>query len=65
MHIPQDRLFREQRERYRLQFTCERCAQFDDVGEKCAHGYPTTQHRDAYYADESAPLVFCKHFEIA
>lgn len=64
MHLPQDARFREQRERYRLQFTCERCALFDDERESCAHGYPTTQHRDAFYADESAPLVFCKHFEL-
>lgn len=65
MHIPQDALFREQRERYRLRFTCEDCAQFDEARETCAHGYPTEQHREARYRDEHAVLVFCKHFELA
>lgn len=64
MKIPQDERFREQRRRYRLQFTCERCALFDDQTEKCAHGYPTSEHRDAHYENENAPLVFCKHYEM-
>jgi hypothetical protein len=62
--IPQDERFREQRRRFRLHFTCEHCALFDDKTEQCAHGYPTREHRDAHYEDESAPLVFCKHFEL-
>jgi hypothetical protein len=65
MKIPQDARFREQRERFRLRFTCEHCAQFDDVKETCAHGYPTAAHREAVYDDPDAPLVFCKHFELA
>ena len=64
MKILQDARFREQRERYRLRFTCEDCALFDDVKETCAHGYPTREHRDAHYQDEAAPVVFCKHFEL-
>ena len=64
MKIPQDARFREQRRLYRLQFTCESCALFDDRTEACAHGYPTREHRDAHYEDEAAPLVFCKHFEM-
>jgi hypothetical protein len=65
MKIVQDERFREQREHFRLRFTCEHCALFDDVKETCAHGYPTTEHRDAHYRDPDAPLVFCKHFELA
>lgn len=64
MKIPQDARFREQRERYRLRFTCEHCALFDDRNEVCAHGFPTAEHRDAHYEDETAKLVFCKHFEL-
>lgn len=64
MKLPQDEVFREQRERYRLRFTCEHCALFDDAKEKCAHGYPTTEHRDAHYERPDALLVFCKHFEL-
>ena len=64
MKIPQDANFREQRRRYQLRFTCESCALFDDKTEKCAHGYPTNEHRDAHYEDDNALLVFCKHFEL-
>lgn len=64
MKLPQDAHFREQAKKYRLRFTCEKCALFDDVTEKCAHGYPTSEHRDAHYENESALLVFCKHFEL-
>jgi hypothetical protein len=63
--ILQDERFREQRSRYRLRFTCEHCALFDDEKETCAHGYPTSEHRDAHYENPDAPLVFCKHFELA
>jgi hypothetical protein len=64
LKLPQDATFREQRERYRLRFTCESCALFDDQRETCAHGYPTTEHRNAHYEREDALLVFCKHFEL-
>lgn len=64
MKIPQDELFREQRSRFRLRFTCEDCTLFDDETEKCAHGYPNTEHRNAHYEDDNAALVFCKHFEL-
>jgi len=62
--IPQDERFREQRSRYRLRFTCEHCALFDDRNETCAHGFPTAEHREAHYEDPQAALVFCKHFEL-
>ena len=64
MKIAQDERFRDQRERFHLRFTCEDCALFDDAREACAHGFPTTEHRQAYYRDPDAPLVFCKHFEL-
>jgi len=64
VHQKQDAKFLEQRERFRLQFTCERCALFDEAKQLCAHGFPTEPHRDARYADDHAPLVFCKHFEL-
>jgi hypothetical protein len=53
-----------QDERFRLRFTCEFCALFDEQRETCAHGYPTTEHREARYADPEASIVFCKHFEL-
>jgi hypothetical protein len=62
--IVQDPRFREQRERFRLRFTCEDCTLFDDRTEQCAHGYPTAEHRDAHYRDPDALVVFCKHFEL-
>ena len=64
MKLPQDARFREQAEKFRLRFTCEHCALFDERRETCAHGYPTAEHRDAHYADPDALLVFCKHFEL-
>jgi hypothetical protein len=64
MKLEQTAAFREQRERFRLRFTCEHCAMFDEQRESCAHGYPTTEHREARYQDPEARLVFCKHFEL-
>lgn len=64
MKLPQDAVFRQQRERYALRFTCEHCALFDPEREACAHGFPTEEHRLAYYARADAPLVFCKDFEL-
>jgi hypothetical protein len=62
--IEQDAVFRDQRGRYRLRFNCEYCALFDDVNERCAHGYPTAEHREKHYDDPNARIVFCKHFEL-
>jgi hypothetical protein len=63
--IEQDATFRDQRERYHLRFNCEHCAMFDDEHERCAHGYPTTEHREQHYRDPEARVVFCKHFELS
>ena len=64
MKVPQPAGFAEQRERLALRFTCEHCALFDPEHERCAHGYPTEEHRDAYYARPGVLLVFCKDFEL-
>ena len=63
MKVEQDARFREQRERYVLQWTCEACALFDpEAG--CAHGYPTHRHRTSRYEDPTADHLFCKDFEL-
>jgi hypothetical protein len=64
MLIDNDARFREERERFALRFTCEHCAHFDPDRERCAHGYPTAEHRLARYDDETAPVVFCKEWEL-
>jgi hypothetical protein len=56
--------FAAQRERLALRFTCEDCALFDPEREACAHGFPTDEHRQRYYARPGAELVFCKDFEL-
>lgn len=64
MKLPQDATFRAERNRYALRFTCEDCALFDDVRERCAHGFPTDEHRAARYVDSASAVVFCKDFEL-
>jgi hypothetical protein len=64
MIVPQDAIFRDERERYRLRFTCEDCALFDDRDRSCAHGYPTADHRTVRYLDPEAPIIFCKDFDL-
>jgi len=62
--LPQLASFGEQRERFALRFTCEHCALFDPEHESCSHGFPTDEHRLAYYERRDLPLVFCKDFEL-
>ena len=64
MRIPQDERFRREREQFRLCFCCEDCALFDPSAERCVHGYPCWQHREARYRDPEADLLFCKDFEL-
>ena len=64
MRLPQHPDFAAQRARFVLRFTCEDCALFDPELQRCAHGFPTDEHRDAHYASREAPLVFCKDFEM-
>lgn len=64
MKLPQYPGFREDRRRFALRFTCEDCALFDPEHELCSHGFPTEEHRFAYYESPTAELVFCKDFEL-
>ena len=64
MKLPLYAGFRVERERFALRFTCEHCALFDPEHERCAHGFPTDEHRLAYYERSDAELVFCKDFEL-
>ena len=64
MRLPQDERFREERKRFKLRFCCEHCALFDANKPRCAHGFPTLEHREARYEDPEARLVFCKEFEL-
>jgi hypothetical protein len=63
--LPQYAGFRGERERFALRFTCEHCALFDPDHNRCAHGFPTDEHRLAYYDRSDAEIVFCKDFELA
>jgi len=65
MRIAQDARFRAERARFSLRFGCEDCAMFDPSGGACAHGFPTSEHREARYDDPDALLVFCKEWEAA
>jgi hypothetical protein len=65
LKVPQDARFRLQRASFNLRFTCEHCALFESERGTCAHGYPTDEHRERYYESETAPIVFCKDFELA
>jgi len=65
MRIAQDARFREERARFELRFGCEDCAIFEPSLGACAHGYPTSEHREKHYEDPDAPLVFCKEWECA
>jgi hypothetical protein len=64
MRLPQAPDFAGQRERYALRFTCEHCSLFDPDSGRCAHGFPTEDHRLARYEDVRASLVFCKDFDL-
>jgi hypothetical protein len=63
LRLPYDPRFDEQRERFALRFTCEHCALFDAERERCAHGFPTDEHRLAFYATPG-PIVICKDFQL-
>jgi hypothetical protein len=56
--------FESERQRYRLRFTCEHCTYFDVQRERCMHGYPNAEHREARYREPSETLLFCKEFEL-
>lgn len=56
--------FRGERERFGLRFTCEHCTYFDVTRERCMHGYPNQEHREARYREPTETLLFCKEFEL-
>lgn len=63
MKTPLDARTRLELARFRLAFTCERCAQFDEPRGLCSLGYPNDDHREAPLEGREA-LVFCKEFEL-
>jgi len=59
--------FQAERTRFALRFTCEHCTYFQVELERCSHGYPNAEHRDARYLyrdGAQTELVFCKEFEL-
>lgn len=65
MRLPLGAEFRDQWERFAFRFCCEHCAHFDRATQRCAHGWPTREHRLARYRDpRCTELVFCKEFEL-
>ncbi len=64
MKLAIDPLFCNERERYSLRFTCEDCALFDATASRCAHGFPTAQHRKERYQGTEGDLLFCKEFQL-
>lgn len=65
MRFRVDGRFVEERERYCLRSCCEQCVHFDALGERCVHGYPTPEHREAAQGTLEAQVSFCKEFELA
>lgn len=65
MRFPHDDTFSDERPRYSFRFCCEDCAMFDVPRQRCAHGFPTEEHRRDRYADQQMPLAFCKEFELS
>jgi hypothetical protein len=63
MRHPVDERLRDEIRRFRLAFTCQRCAVFDAEAQGCSHGYPSDEHRDTEL-DGRSELTFCKHFEL-
>ncbi|MFO0555138.1 MAG: hypothetical protein U0271_42565 [Polyangiaceae bacterium] len=57
-----DKLLDEAR-RFRLAWSCERCATFEPTSRVCALGYPNDMHRERPLV-AGADLVFCKEFEL-
>ena len=62
MKLVRDARFDDESARFSLRMHCEDCALFDARTEKCAHSFPTEEHRrDAKHG----LVVFCKEFELA
>jgi hypothetical protein len=57
--------FRADRERYRLEFTCEDCANYVPEKEACSILFPIEPHKNAYVdaLADGERIFFCKMFE--
>lgn len=60
MELPKDARFVEEEARFSLRMHCEDCVLYDEPRDRCAHGYPTAQHRRD---PARLMVVFCKDFE--
>lgn len=63
MKLQRDERLVDESAQYALRMHCEDCALWDDERDRCAHGYPTNEHRRP--TSPSLPVVFCKDFELA
>ncbi|MEM1418169.1 MAG: hypothetical protein AAGH15_24955 [Myxococcota bacterium] len=64
MRIPWSERFRVEAEERGLRWNCESCVHFTGE-ERCAHDFPTQNHRAARYADGGVDVLFCKEHELA
>ncbi len=65
MDIRDTHRFLDDRRRFALVHTCERCAFHDTDRDACAHGYPDARHRLALFeGPHAAEGTFCKEFEL-
>lgn len=64
MRIARDTAFDLEARRVGFAFCCEDCGQFDPRTERCAHEWPTEDHRRARYETLGTHIVFCKEFEL-
>jgi hypothetical protein len=66
MRVTKDHSFDSLRLTLPLRHCCEDCAYFDDQQQRCAHEWPTAEHRLADYAEPGHLSVvnFCKEFEL-
>ncbi len=65
MKILDARRFLEDRRRFALAHTCERCVYHDRDRDACAHGYPDATHREETFTEGRAGEgMFCKEFEL-
>ena len=55
-----DEKLRSEAKQYEFRFRCDDCVHF--TGSKCAHGFPTDEHRRTL---DHAFVVFCKELELA
>ena len=61
-----DQRFLEERERFALRATCERCQHFVTATETCSLDFPAAPHLDRVHARAQVgdAIFFCKHFEL-